>query len=136
MHLHKLLKKAGEGAGYEIPEQDLAVLNACRDLRNYYEHIENRLPAHVNAPECVREAITEHEWHIQSGLKVDDQGRIILKVHPLDVTGRGLERIEEVVRKTYENLKPAALDGVQRYFEANPQGIPGPEYVQQDLLVS
>lgn len=34
MHLHKLLKKAAEGAGYEIPEDDLAVLNAYRDLRN------------------------------------------------------------------------------------------------------
>lgn len=136
MHLFKLLEKAAEGAGYEIPEQDLAVLNAYRPLRNYYEHIENRLPGHANAREFVRETITEDEWHIQAGLKVDDQGRTILKGQPIDVTGRGMERIEDVVRKTFENFKPAALDGMCRYYEDNPEDIPGPEEVQHDLLVS
>lgn len=136
MHLHKLLKKAAEGAGYEIPEEDLNILNAFRDLRNYYEHIENRLPGHVNAHEFVRETITEDEWQIQAGLKVDDEGRVILGDRPADVTARGLERIEEIVRKTYDNLKSSALDGVKRYFEANPQDIPRPEEVRQDLLVT
>lgn len=55
MHVHKLLTKAAEGAGYTIPADDLAVLNAYRDLRNYYEHIDERLPGRVHAGEVVRE---------------------------------------------------------------------------------
>lgn len=79
MHLHKLLKKAAEGAEYEIPGEDLDVLNAYRGLRNYFEHIENRLPGQVNATEWVRETITENDWHIEVGLEVDNEGRTVLK---------------------------------------------------------
>ncbi len=136
MHLHKLLQKATAGAGHVIPQNDLEVLNAYRDLRNYYEHIENRLPGHVNAGEVVRETITEDEWRIESGLQTDDQGHILLKGKAIDVTARGLERIEEVVQRHWDLLKPAALDGVRRYFETNPSNIPPPGTVNRGLLVS
>ena len=136
MHLHKLLKKAATGAGYQIPDADLAVLNAYRDLRNYYEHIENRLPGHVDAGEVVRETVTEDEWTIHSGIETDSEGYILLKGQRIDVTGRGLERVEDVVRRTWEQLKPAAVAGAREHFLANPADIPSPEAVRQDLLVS
>ena len=136
MHLHKLLKKAAEGAGYEIPKEDLEYLNAYRDLGNYYEHIEKRLPGHVDAGEAVRETLTDDEWRIESGLPVDDLGRILRKGKAIDATGRGLACIEEVVRRTWDQLRPAALNGARRHFEAHPSDIPVPEQVEHRLLAS
>ncbi|HSH58676.1 MAG TPA: hypothetical protein VK988_03345 [Acidimicrobiales bacterium] len=135
MHLHKLLQKAAEAAGYQIPKEDLDVLNAYRGLRNYYEHIDERLPGHVNAREVVRETSTEEGWRIQVGLETDHQGRVILKGQSIDVTARGLDRIEEVVRRTWDQLKPAALDGVRQHFLHDPTNIPSPSDVQHKLFV-
>ncbi len=136
MHLHKLLQKAAEGAGLEIPAEDLAILNAYRDLRNYFEHIESRLPGQVNAREMVHESFTEHEWHFRAGLQIDDQGRVMVKGKLFDVTSGGLEHIEEVVRRTWDALKPAALEGIRQHFHADPSHIPRPEEVNSDLLTS
>jgi len=134
IHLHTLLKKAAEGAQYNIPAEDLAVLTAYRDLRHYYEHIENRLPGNVNAAEVVRETSTEDGWHIESTLDVDDHGRILFKGQAIDVTAKGLERVEDVVRRTWEQLNPAALDGARQHFLHHPEAIPSPGDVQLHLL--
>jgi len=136
IHLYHLLKKAAEAAGYEIPEVDLETLNHYRELRNYFEHIHNRLPGSVNDREMVQEFLFskgEMRWKI--GLESDDQNQVVMNGKAFDVTTQGLEAIEDAVIRTWEELKPAAIAGVRNFYRVNATNIPDPEKLNHDLLV-
>jgi len=70
------------------------------------------------------------------GLKVDDQGRIVLGGVAVDVTPSGLATVRAVLKRNWEELTPSALELVRKHFEADPSQIPGPEEVDHRLLAS
>ncbi|MGH7964182.1 MAG: hypothetical protein ACRERD_20560, partial [Candidatus Binatia bacterium] len=134
--LWRLLRKAASGIGFTIPPEDLEFLGSYRNLRNYFEHIDQRMPGEIHASEGVLETISDQGLTIESGLKVDLLGRYIVNGVPADVTPRGLQAIEDIVRRTWERITDAGIAEVESFFVEHPSRIPDPRLIQQSLLTS
>lgn len=134
--IERLLPIAARAAGYKMPKVDRDLLASFRPLRDYYEHFEERLPGGKNQAEVVREVEENGKWHIRMGLHVDGQSRIVIEGRAIDVTPRGLRAVEDVLHRTWQQLRVSAIAEVREYFEANPSEIPGPEAVDETLLVA
>lgn len=134
--IDRLLPVAARAACYKLPKADRDILTAYTPLRHYFEHLDERLPGKAHRAEVVTESADKHEWRIQIGLACDAQGRIVIGGHPIDVTSRGVEAVESVVRRTWEGLRASALEEMRKHCLNNSNQIPQPKQVRQDLLVS
>ncbi len=132
-----LLPEAAKGAGITISGTDKRVLKDFVDLRNHFEHLEDRLPGHRNAAMFVKETgSTPLDWRIEMGMETDDKGRLVLNDVIYDVTPEGLTRIEEVVERNLERLRSGCVELVRKHFERHPEIILGPEDLNQGSAVS
>jgi hypothetical protein len=102
--INRLLPEAARAAGYKIPLRDRRILDPFVDLRDYFKHLEQRLPGKSRQAAVVTEIDTDDEWSVWLSLKLDEQGRIVLDGQPIDVTTRGLQAVEGVVQRTWENI--------------------------------
>lgn len=133
--IERFLPIAARAAGYKIPREDRDLLAPYRALRDYYEHLEDRLPAGKHYDEGA-ETHDEREWRVRIGLTLDGQERIVLSGVAVDVTPRGVAAVRGVLRRNWEQLAPSTLTMVRKHFEAKPSDIPGPGEVKQNLLAS
>lgn len=132
----RLLPVATKASGYKLPKADLDILDAYSPLRNYFEHLDARLPGRAHQKEVVTEVQDEYEWRIQMAFVRDNDGRIIIDGKAIDVTSRGVAAVEEVVQRTWEQLRTNCLEEVHKHFLRHPTTIPHPRAIRQDLLVS
>jgi hypothetical protein len=155
-HILTLLKIVAESAGHEINQEDLDFLDHYRDLRDYYEHFENRLPGKTHEGAVVEKTITNEGYRVTGGLKVDSLGRLVLKVakkdergksvrdtdgkfileeKAFDVTSRGMRKINEIVEGNWRLIRKEAIRGLRQHFIAHPENIPPPEAVEFTLMI-
>jgi hypothetical protein len=142
-HIRSFLKIAAETVGYEIDADDLAFLDEFRHLRNHYEHMYNRLPGKVNELALLTKKIGTTSYRVRGGLETDSKQRIIVKelkgglvmTHVVDITSAGMERVERIVGRTWNELKPTAINNARKHYIAAPSKIPSPEAVPQNLLM-
>ena len=134
--IERLLPIAARATGYKIPKEDRELLAPYRTLRDYFEHLEDRLPGGKNYVASASETEADGEWRFRMGLTLDAQQRIVLGGVAMDVSPRGVATVRVVLRRNWEQLKPSALATVRKHFEADPSDIPGSEAVTHDLLVS
>lgn len=134
--IERFLPIAAKAAGYKIPKAQLGLLAPYRLIRDHYEHLEERLPVGTKYDKATAEYEEDGEWRIRIGLPVDSEGRIILKDTPVDVTTRGMTSIEALLRRHWDQLKVSALELVSKHFEDDPNDIPSPAEVKQELLAS
>ena len=134
--IEKFLEVAAKAAGHKIPKDDRQLLATFRELRDYYEHMENELPGRKSYNPAEAEEERDGQFHIRAGLTVDRQGRIVLNGVVIDVTPRGLAAVQTVLQHHWEGLKEDALTLVRKHFEANPSNIPPPGAVDSGLIVS
>lgn len=83
--LERFLPLAARAAGDKIPKEDRALLAPFRKLRDYYEHLEDRLPGGKSAAEAVTETHDAHEWRVRMEPTLEGQERIILDGVAVDV---------------------------------------------------
>ncbi len=134
--IERLLPIAAKAAGYKIPIRDRELLASYRPLRDYYEHLEDRLPGGRKYPESEVEREQDGEWRIRVGLTLDDQERVVIDGVAVDVTPRGVATVRAVLRGNWEQLKPSALAMVRKHYENDLSGIPRPEEVNTERIVS
>lgn len=134
--IERFLPIAARASGYKIPKEDRDLLQSYRWLRDYYEHLEDRLPIGKNYDEGVAETHDERKWRVRMGLTLDAQERIVLGRVAVDVTPRGVAVVRAVLRRHWYEIKPSSLTLVRKHFEADPSDIPRPEHVRHDLLAS
>lgn len=134
--IERLLLLVARTAGYKIPLADKELLASYRALRDYYEHLEDRLPSGKRYDEALGEIEQNGEWRIRVSLGIDSQERIIIDGAVVDVTPRGVTAVREAVRRSWEQLGPSALALVRKHYEENPSAIPAPEEINQELFVS
>jgi hypothetical protein len=141
-HIHSLLIVVAAAVAYEIPPDDLSYLDEFRFLRNHFEHWYDRLPGKTNEAGLVTKALTADEYHVTGGLQTDEKNRFIViepkksgpVTHVVDVTNDGMARIEQIVQETSAKVKEFAIEQVRAHFIADPQDVPSPEDVRDDLL--
>ncbi len=134
--IERFLPKAAKAAGHTILEVDRDLLATYRPLRDYYEHLEDRMPGGSKYAAAEAEEERDGELHIRMGLNLDSQGRVVMGGVTADVTLRGLADVRAVLRNNWEKLKPSALTLVRNHFMADPSHIPNREVVSDNLLLS
>ncbi len=155
-HILTFLTIVAESAGHEISQEDREFLDHYRDLRDYYEHFENRLPGKPHEGAVVEKTISDEGYRVTGGLKVDSQGRLLLKVakkdergksvrdtdgkiilaeKAFDVTPRGMRKINAIVEENWRQIRKKAIDGLRQHFITHPEDIPPPEAVEFVLMV-
>lgn len=142
-HIRSLLSVVAEAIGSEIPQDDLDFLDGFRFLRNHFEHWYDRLPGKTNEVGLMTKVVTADGYHIRGGLRTDGQGRIIViepkksgpVTHVVDVTNDGVARVEKIVQETSAKVKGMAIERVRAHYSVNPNDIPSPDSVRQDLLL-
>jgi hypothetical protein len=110
--------------GYSIPESDMGRLTAFKNLRDNYEHLNERLPGGKRAGWMVVEDETTGQWTIEMGYAFDRQGRILLNGATIDVTGKDIAEIQRVVTETWSQVRLAALQDLRDYLLKHPDRIP------------
>lgn len=144
-HIRSLLMMFAASVGYQIPQDDLDFLDNVRFLRNHYEHWYSRLPGQSGEVAMFTKSTVDGEYRVRGGIQTDEKDRIIVVeprkpipvAHIVDVTNEGVDRIERIVRETWEGATAQALENVRAYFADNPdKPIPTPESVKQDSLIS
>ncbi len=134
--IERFLPIAARAAGHRIPQADRDLLAPYRLLRDYYEHLENRLPVGTHHAEVVTEEERDGEWRVRMEIPVDSQGRFVFDGKIVDVTTRGMTAVEGVLQRHWDQLRVSVLDLVRKHFKDNPTDIPSPAEVKQELLVS
>lgn len=134
--IERFLGIAAKAAGHKIPKEDHKLLATFRELRDYYEHMEDELPGRKNYRADEHEEEREGELRLRPGFTMDAQERIVLNGVTVDVSGGGLRAVEALLQRHWVGLRDDALDLVRKHFEADPSTIPPPEAVDQNLLVS
>lgn len=131
-----LLPEAARAAGYKVPKPDKDVLHSYVPLRDYFEHMENRLPGKSYASEVVVEFDENGVWRVKSGFQIDGLGRILLKGKAIDVTSRGLAAVEDAIGRSYEAMRLSVLEQVRDHFARSTDDIPAPDQVPYEPLLS
>lgn len=134
--IERLLPIAAKAAGHRVLREDQELLRTFRPLRDYYEHLEDRLPGGKNDAETMSETNNEDEWRLTMGHRLDDLERIVLGKVAVDVTPRGVAAVRAVLRRNWDQLQPSALGLVRTHLVADPSAIPDPKEVEHRLLVS
>lgn len=67
---------------------------------------------------------------------VDGDGNPVLVEKAFDVTSRGMRKIDEIVKRNWEDIRRRALIGLREHFIENPDNILSPEDVQFTVMTS
>jgi hypothetical protein len=134
--IERFLEIAAKAAGHKIPQEDRELLAGFRELRNYYEHMEDELPGRKSYNAAEAETERDGTFRMKIGFTLDGEERIILNGVVVDVTPRGLGIVETVLQRHWNGLKVDALALVRKYFENNPSAIPSPKDVRYEPIVS
>lgn len=121
-------------AGYRMSQADKEVLASFRPLRDYYEHLEDHLPAAKSPGDVVEITETPEHITVRMGLTIDDDGRIVLDGKPIDVTAQGLNAVGEVLQRVWNAAGANAIEEVRKHFTRDPSNIPSPDSLSQSLL--
>lgn len=127
----RLLPEAARGAGIELSEEDREYLETFKNLRNHFEHLDERLPGREKKGRIV--IMQPDELRMVLGLQVDELGRVIVNGTAVDVTGRGVEAVRRIVDGTVEAIRAACLGQVRQHFAVDPEQIPAPESIGSGL---
>jgi hypothetical protein len=134
--IERMWPLVARATGYSMPPGDQELLDSFRDLRHYFEHLEDRAPGKPEQSQLVSETVDGDELRIKVGLQQDSMGRIVLGERTFDVTNRGFAAIEAVMKRNHEQMRNSCLHQVRKHFIANPSDIPAPEDVPFPSLVS
>lgn len=134
--IERFLPKAARAAGHKISKEDLELLGTFRPVRDHYEHFDERLPGGDKYSVAASESEENGRWTIRMGLTVDPMQRIVIDSVAADMTPRGLATVREIVRRNWDELKPAAIEHARKYFVENPDQLPHPDDLDHDVLVS
>lgn len=135
VQIARLLPMVAKAAGCKIGKADLDILLAFEPLRDYFEHLDQRLPGKPRHAEVVTESEGEKYWRLEMGFETDGQDRIVINGKAIDVTTRGVRAVERVVVDAQKKARESTLESVRKHFAATPVGIPSPEKVRKNPLV-
>jgi hypothetical protein len=136
--LYTLLPMAARAAGHRIPPGVLRSLRPYVDLRDYYEHPEQRVPgaAHKHALQAFTETENEEGFRMMFGLLIDpDTGEFVLDDQRIDVSSRAVLAVQRIAEDTWAGIKQSLLADMDKYFRKNPERIPDPQSVVSDFQV-
>jgi hypothetical protein len=104
-------------------------------LRDYYEHLENRLPGGQFDDEACIEVEGERGWRIIMELPINKMdGMIEIRGSKIDVSSDAVMNVTRVMQRAWADLRANALTEVQKHFLANPEAIPNPSEVRDAIL--
>jgi hypothetical protein len=130
-----LLPIAAKTSGYKLSAKDRALLNNYIDLRDYYEHLEERLPGGKFEKQACEEIEDERGWRIVMELPIDKtDGMIEINGSRIDVSSDAVMDVILTMQRAWADLRANALAEVQKYFLAHPEHIPDPSEVRDASL--
>lgn len=134
--IDRALRNIAAVTGYEIENTDSSTLVGYRDLRNYFEHMENELPGGKKERDKAKIDPSILTNDVMFGLRNDDTGRTKVGNKTVDVTGRGLDALESIIQKVCEGCESECLKKVEAFFETNSENIPDIDDIDISSLVS
>jgi hypothetical protein len=134
--IERLLPTATRVTGTHIASDDRSLLRSFTILRNYFEHLDQRLPGRKFESASVTESRNNDEWHVKMAIPMDEQGRILLDGQTIVVSSRGVLAVESLVEKCFTQMRQDALGSVAQYFEKHPESVPTIDELRGDLLMS
>jgi hypothetical protein len=130
-----LLPAATKTSGYKLSTQDRVFLENYIALRDYYEHLEQRLPGGKFEKEACKEIEDERGWRIIMELPIDEMdGMIVIRGHRIDVSSDAVMDVILVMQRAWADLHANAMAEVQKYFLTHPEHIPDPSEVRDAIL--
>ena len=129
--IQKLLPFAARAAGFKISATDKKTLLQFEPLRDFYEHIEQRLPGskHPKKDQAFQEPDDESGWYMKFELPTDADGYILIDGNRIDVSSGGVSKVQDVVERTWASIRESALADAEKFFRANPDRLPDPAVV-------
>ena len=121
-----------------IPPSVLRSLRPYVDLRDYYEHPEQRLPgaAHKHALQAFMETDDEEGFRMMFGLLIDpDTGEFVLDDQRIDVSSRAVLTVQRIAEDAWTGIKQSLLADMDKYFRKFPERIPDPRSVVSDFQI-
>jgi hypothetical protein len=129
------LPAATKTSGYELSTKDRDFLKNYVALRDYYEHLEERLPGGKFEKEACTEVDDGHWWHIIMELPINPaDGMIEIRGYRIDVSSDAVWEVIQIMQRAWADLKAHALSEVQKYLINNPEDIPDPSEVREEML--
>jgi hypothetical protein len=129
------LRAAVKTSGYKLPLPDRELLGIYEDLRDYYEHLEERLPGGKFDEEACLEIDDGRGWRIIMELPIDKtDGMIEVRGSRIDVSSDAVMDVMQIMQRAWADLRANALAEVQKYFIKNPEHIPDPSEVRDAIL--
>jgi hypothetical protein len=133
--ISELLPRATKTSAYKLSSTDRSLLENYKDLRDYYEHLENRLPGGQFDKEACTEIEDERGWRVIMELPINkSDGMIEIQGSRIDVSSDAAMDVTLVMQRAWADLKAHALAEVQKHFLANPEAIPEPIDVRDAIL--
>jgi hypothetical protein len=133
--ISELLPAATKTSGYKLSAQDRAFLRNYIALRDYYEHLEQRLPGGTFEKEACKEIDDGEGWRIIMELPINKtDGMIEIKGRRIDVSSDAVMDVIQIMQRAWADLRANALAEVQKYFINNPEHIPDPREVRDAIL--
>jgi hypothetical protein len=130
-----LLPAATKTSGYKLSAQDRAFLENYIALRDYYEHLEERLPGGKFDDEACIEIEDDWGWRIVMELPINKtDGMIEIRGSRIDVSSDAVRDVILTMQRAWADLRANALAEVQKYFINNPEHIPEPSEVRDAIL--
>ena len=130
-----LLPAATKTSGYKLSAQDRAFLENYTALRDYYEHLEQRLPGGQFEKEACVEIDDGRGWRITMELPINKtDGMIEIRGSRIDVSSDAVMNVIQIMQRAWADLRANALAEVQKYFINNPEHIPDPSEVRDAIL--
>ena len=112
--IEMLLPIATRSVSATIASRDLAFLRSYRQLRDHYEHFDERLPGKSKSQTYVTESESQGAWSFIAGLSVDPEGRFDIAGTKVDVTDRGLTQVEAIVQTAWEEINQKSIERVKK----------------------
>lgn len=133
--ISELLPAATKTSGHKLNSTDKNLLRNYVNLRNYYEHLEQRLPGGQFEKEACTEIEDARGWRIVMELPIDkNDGMIEIQGSRIDISSDSAMYITVVMQRAWADLTTHALDEVQKHFLAHPEAIPEPVEVRDAIL--
>jgi hypothetical protein len=130
-----LLPAATKTSAYKLPAQDRAFLANYIALRDYYEHLEQRLPGGQFEKEACIEIDDGRGFWIVMELPINKtDGMIEIRGSRIDVSTDAVMDVIQIMQRAWADLHANALSEVQKYFINNPEHIPDPSEVRDAIL--
>jgi hypothetical protein len=136
--LYELLPIAARAAGHTIKRSVLKSLRLYIDLRDFYEHPDQRLPGavHEHMLQAFAETDNEEGFRMMFGLLTDPEtGEFVLDGQTVDVSSRAVLAVQRIAEDAWAGIKQSVLADMVKYFRRNPERIPDPQSVVSDFQI-